>query len=126
MNQYPHDHPLWADINFTPEWLYQSVQQEAAESARARSTGAHLHHSFAVHTKQSLLLTRCATVAARTPLAGTRGLRSALTWSAVEDEMVHYCFSPIAPAEGMSADKMDKLLLRCAPPNAVAQASGVA
>ena len=42
MNQYPHDHPLWADINFTPEWLYQSVQSEAAQAARASITGAHL------------------------------------------------------------------------------------
>ncbi len=40
--------------------------------------------------------------------------------------MVHYCFSPIAPAEGMSADKMDRLLLRCALPNAIGQASGSA
>ena len=34
MQQYPADHPLWSDINFTPEWLYQSIRQEAAAAPR--------------------------------------------------------------------------------------------
>lgn len=31
-NMYPKDHPIWQDIHFCPEWLYQHIQDpEAAQ-----------------------------------------------------------------------------------------------
>ncbi|CAD7703574.1 unnamed protein product [Ostreobium quekettii] len=31
---FPAEHPLWRDINFCPEWVYQRIQEEAARAGR--------------------------------------------------------------------------------------------
>ena len=38
MNQYPQDHPLWLDVNCTPEWLYQYIQ-DPEKHMKQQSTG---------------------------------------------------------------------------------------
>lgn len=50
MHQYPADHPLWLDVNFSPDWLYKSIQQEGAETSRPVNTGKHLQRLSGITT----------------------------------------------------------------------------
>ncbi|KAK9831494.1 hypothetical protein WJX81_002371 [Elliptochloris bilobata] len=87
MHQYPADHPLWADVNFTPDWLYKGIQQEAAEASRARNT-------------------------ARASAPGGLGTKSQLHFSAAEDEIILYAHSTYGAADRMTLDAVDRILLR--------------
>ncbi len=131
MQQYPADHPLWSDINFTPEWLYQSIRQEAAAASRPAPrltiTGP---YRFAEHCAAGCVLwqvshlhtlpisepkiSSCIGVLAAARAAAPAGLgrASGLHWSSVEDDMILYAHSDLGRAEKVLAEAVDKLLLR--------------
>lgn len=36
---YAPDHPLWRDVNFTPDWIYNRIQQQAAAAVEMAYEG---------------------------------------------------------------------------------------
>ena len=131
MQQYPAEHPLWSDINFTPEWLYQSIRQEAAAASRPAprqtitgprrfakhcAAGCVLWQVNHLHTLLFFILkiNSCIGVLAAARAAAPSGLgrTSGLHWSSVEDDMILYAHSDLGRAENFLAEAVDKLLLR--------------
>jgi hypothetical protein len=38
--EFPPDHPIWADLNFTPDWIYQKQLAQAQAQAQTHAAQA--------------------------------------------------------------------------------------
>ncbi|KAK9814162.1 hypothetical protein WJX72_001407 [[Myrmecia] bisecta] len=98
---HPHDHPIWQDINFTPEWLWTAIKHRGEYGGQQGCTAR-------VQTVEGAS-------SFRHPL--TSAPNTALTdngapWMAEEDTLIHYQHSPLGSADGFTAADVAQLLGR--------------
>jgi len=105
---YPPGHPLWSDINFSPEELHQLLRKEAPLPAQAQlqTSWQPLLHQQPVYQQQQL--------SRATPPKSDTGAELGSRWSREDDALLHYLQTNESKQQGVTVEAVAAAINRTA------------
>lgn len=93
--EYPKNHPIWKDINFTPDWIYQKILEEPEQTH-------HQHQQQQSKKKPSSTNNTHNTKPRETTYRNTNSSTNERYWSKDEDLVLIYLQSKQGMKDGMT------------------------